>query len=157
MTFLTVWILAKTQLADVLPDIIESSEEMRTPHTGADYRHVALDICTIYFFAISFYFCLMFAVAHDTFHVTEALEHFEGVAQVPKKSRRASVQASAVAMGSIATADQEFLAVKKHFVHHMHHAMANSPNPTYKEIGRLLNDDLNRFPLSKYLKFEVRL
>merc|ERR1719183_2021428 len=128
MTFLTVWILAKTALADLAPQVIQSSDDMRVPTTGAEYRHLALDICTIYFFAISFYFCLMFAVAHDTYNVTEALEHFEGIPHTPRSKaakanaslRRASTsKISAATMGSIATGDQEFIVVKQYFVHHM--------------------------------------
>jgi hypothetical protein len=155
LVFLTVWLMAKTALSDYVPHVIKSSKDMRVPDTGDEYRRLALDICTIFFFAIMFYFCLMFAVAHDTFDMTHTLESFEKEEQPNKKKMKAGI--SAAAMGTAAGNADEFAVVKRHFIRHMNHDMVHCDDPKYREISRLMNDDLNQFPVSKYLKFNVRL
>merc|ERR1719420_2545421 len=86
LVFLTVWLIAKTQLAEVFPLIITPSDEMRVPRTGQEYRTMALDICTIFFFAIMFYFGLIFSVAHDTFHFTKSRDEFEDYSMIHQRS-----------------------------------------------------------------------
>lgn len=50
--FLTVWIIAQTPLLHIVPQLIRPSDDMRVPSTGQEYRVLAFDICTIFFFAI---------------------------------------------------------------------------------------------------------
>jgi len=95
-------------------------------------------------------------VAHNTWKMTYALEGFEqGVSPSPS-ARGTHNNVSAKAMGSVATGKEEYAVVKKHFIKHMNHAMVYCDDPLHREISRFLNDDLTKFPLWKYLKFNVR-
>lgn len=199
LVFLTVWLIAKTQLAELFPVIIKPSDDMRVPHTGQEYRELALDICTIFFFAIMFYFCLIFSVANDTWYMTHILEKLETSGDVSTRSDRRRI--SGEIMGTVASDTAEFQAVKKHFVRHMkkemREAMREAPEQSqddndddrsstvssisktvtkgfsrtmthmmtssktdsgvHKDISTCLDDDLDKFPLAKYLKFNVRI
>lgn len=184
LTFLTVWIIAKTPLAEYFPILITGknfplptflsgpSEDMRVPQTGEEYRRLALDICTIFFFAQIFYFTLMFPVAHDTRSLTTELETLEEkrgdaggqlvMGAVPTLMRHKTSDLSnlrhgaseSVGMGSLAMGD--FSVYKRHFSNHVQNEIELHDDPDYKELSRLLNDDLESFPLSKYLKVNIR-
>jgi hypothetical protein len=73
MTFLTVWVMAKLKLWD-------HAEHILTPHAGGmhmptdaqEYRRMAVDLCAILFFAVVFYFSLVYSVVRST---TVFLEH----------------------------------------------------------------------------------
>mmetsp|Transcript_34516 Transcript_34516/g.102539 ORF Transcript_34516/g.102539 Transcript_34516/m.102539 type:complete len:991 (-) Transcript_34516:30-3002(-) len=73
MTFLTVWVMAKLKLWD-------NAEHILTPHAGGmhmptdaqEYRRMAVDLCAILFFAVVFYFSLVYSVVRST---TVFLEH----------------------------------------------------------------------------------
>jgi len=168
--FLTVWLIAKTSLIDIFPMVIRPSETMHVPHNGAEYRHLALDICTIFFFAIVFYFGLMFAVAHAIRETTLKLEVLEtctpeeaaeklsaasGDDPVVAAARRASAAASARAMGDIVE-PETWANMQKHFVTNMGEMMRRG-DPQLEEVSRLVQDDFNNFPLAKYLKFKMRV
>jgi len=164
LVFLTVWLIAKTQLAEVFPLIITPSDEMRVPRTGQEYRTMALDICTIFFFAIMFYFGLIFSVAHDTFHFTKSLDEFEDYSMIHQRSNLESPKrldiikmAAANVMGTIAKDSSEYAAVKEHFVKHMTKEAVTEGDSLHKEIVKSVGGDFDRFPLSKYLRFSVRL
>jgi len=166
--FLTVWLIAKTPLIDIFPMVIKPSENMHVPHNGAEYRHLALDICTIFFFAIVFYFGLMFAVATAIRETTSKLEVLEtstprdaaariSAAQASSvdAARAATAKASAKAMGDI-VAPETWENLRKHFVVNVGEMMKQG-DPQLEEVSRLVNDDFNRFPLAKYLKFKMRV
>jgi len=165
--FLTVWLIAKTPLIDIFPMVIKPSENMHVPHNGAEYRHLALDICTIFFFAIVFYFGLMFAVATAIRETTSKLEVLEtstprdaarriNVASSPvDAARRATAAASAEAMGDIAS-PETWRNLQKHFVVNVGEMMRRG-DPQLEEVSRLVNDDFKLFPLAKYLKFKLRV
>jgi len=155
--FLTVWLLANTKLVEFIPMLIKPTDDMRVPHTGAEYRVLALDICTIFFFAIVFYFGLMFSVAHEIRNTTTDLEMFEDQKPGSRRSaRRATVVASHQAMGSVSASQEGFNNMQKHFVSSIGNMMTRD-DPELKEISRLLNDDFNNFPLAKYLKMNMRI
>lgn len=157
LVFLSVWLMAKTKIVDYFPLIIKSSDDMRVPHTGAEYRHLALDICTIFFFAIMFYFSLMFAVAHNTWRMTQTLEDFDAEKPTPRDRpvRRTSTVRIA-AMGAVSSNIDEFAVVKRHFVRNMNQEITSSTDPVLEEISSFLHNDLTKFPLSKYLKLSIR-
>lgn len=156
LVFLTVWLIAKTHLAEFFPMIIKPSEDMRVPNTAGEYRRLALDICTIFFFAIVFYFSLMFPVAHDARIMTSELEEFENKASGSSQAAERKKKMSAATMGTVAETANDFVLVKRHFQNHMEHEIKYNDNPGYKEISAMLNDDLTKFPLWMYLKMNVR-
>merc|ERR1719265_1366878 len=124
LVFLTVWLIAKTHLVEVFPVIIKPSDDMHVPHNADEYRRLALDICTIFFFAIVFYFSLMFSVAHNTRTMTTELEGFEDGETQSAKGRDRAKSMSEAALGSVADSAEDFELVKCHFVSHMRHEMS---------------------------------
>jgi len=165
--FLTVWLIAKTSLIDIFPMIIKPSETMHVPHSAAEYRHLALDICTIFFFAIVFYFVLMFAVARAIRETTSKLEVLEACTPREAAVRIAAAHggddpveaarhaAAAKAMGN-AVAPETWDNMQKHFVANIGHMMKRG-DPKLEEVSRLVDGDFNNFPLAKYLKFKMRV
>jgi hypothetical protein len=158
--FLTVWLIAKSNLIDFFPLIIKPSEDMRVPTTADEYRRLALDICTIFFFAIVFYFVLMFPVAVETRRVTHELEEHEKESArggVPEKLRRKSVMSgvSVAVMGGVAQTHQAYVDDKKHFVKYLQREM--NTNTDVLEVSVLLGNNFERFPLARYLILNIRV
>lgn len=160
MVFLTVWSLAQTSLIHIPPQLLRPSKDMRVPTDGEEYRRLAMDICTIFFFAIMFYYCLMFSVAHETRALTMELEDYDRkqatAAAAAAQSATASRRGMAGAMRPASNA-QEFENCRKHFITHMTSEMQKTSSPEYVEIQRLLGGDLQKFPLWHYLRLNVRL
>jgi len=155
--FLTVWVIAKTSLVDLFPLVILPSKGLHVPHTGEEYRILALDICTIFFFAIVFYFGLMFSVAREMGRTIDELNE----PQVHHSNKRKSgfdqaAQAEKRAMGVVQWG-KHFHDVQKYFVNNISRQMTARDDPELKEISRTINDDWNNFPLSQYLKLHVRM
>jgi len=170
LVFLTVWVLAKTKMIDLFVLVVKPTEDMHVPHTGEEYRQLAVDICTIFFFAIFCYFSLMLAVAHDTRDLTRALENvdkgseFAHLATAPSSQMGAApslsgarARASGVVMGALPRSNSGFVRTQNHFVNKMRDEMLTRQDPVMKEICTLLNNDINVFPLYKYLILNVRM
>jgi len=154
LVFLTVWTIAQTPLVHVIPQILRPSEDMRVPQDGEDYKRLALDICTIFFFAIMFFYGLMFAVAHESRMMILELKDFS--------DKQATVQASSAAsrprrLASMAESSIEFENCRQHFITHMSFEMQQRSSSEYMEISRLLGGSLEKFPLWHYLRLNVRL
>jgi hypothetical protein len=160
LVFLTIWVLAKMHVFDVFPMLIKATPDMRVPQTGEEYQLLTFDICTIFFFAIMFYFCLMLTVAHDTRDLTRALEkreqgsQFYHLSQSPTSSRTTASQA---VMGTLKRSNSGFNKTEAHFVCAMEEEMMTREEPEMKEICTLLNNDIQAFPLWKYLILNVRI
>lgn len=159
LVFLTVWVIAGTQLIDLFPIVIKPEEDMHVPQTASEYRKLLFDICTIYFFAISFYFCLMFPVAHDTIILTRHFEDLQQGSEFKHLGGAGSARdhMSKTVMGSMARSRTSLLKTESHFVKHMREEMATRQEPEMKEIAALLNNDINAFPLWRYLILNVRM
>jgi hypothetical protein len=165
--FLSIWVIAKTHIVNTFPQFILPSDDMRVPATGEEYRLLAIDICTIFNFAIAFYFMLMYSVAHAIRHTTAELEAVEdNVATTSNITRRrSSTDAVAVAQGltrkymagSLAESAESFERTRTHFVESVQALMATRDEDSLKNISRILDDDFNNFPLSQYLKMNVRM
>jgi len=170
--FLTVWLIAKSPAIELFPYLIRPSDDMHVPngeHAAAEYRRLALDICTIFFFAIVFYFGLMFSVAHHMSVTTFDIEQME-IEGTPRGQRQALTRANSssflapppspkrmTAMGSIHDAKKHFEHLKNNFANHMSRQMILHPeDEELKEISRLLNDNFNNLPLSAYLRMNVQ-
>jgi len=153
LVFLTVWTLAQTPLIHIIPQILRPSEDLRVPNHGEEYRRLALDICTIFFFAIMFYYCLMLSVAHETREMTMCLQEFEGQQMTTARSDVMRPHRSS----AIATSSDQWEHCKTHFVKHMSHEMQTTSSKDYIEIQRLLGPDLSKFPLWHYLRLNVRM
>jgi len=160
LVFLTVWVLATTHLIDVFLLVVKPTADMHVPHTGEEYRQLSVDICTIFFFAILFYFCLMFPVASDARDLTRSLEHIHrGSEFEPLKPASARSAASGAVMGHIRSDLRTSTGLSRtqtHFRTHMREEMKAKNSPEMKEICHLLNDDISTFPLYKYLTLNVR-
>jgi len=155
--FLTVWLIAKTSLIDVFPEVIKPASDMHVPHTGLEYRTMALDICTIFFFAIIFYFGLMFSVAQEVTKMTVSLGIFEKATSSARTAALAPVNRYASRSFSLAENADKFANTEKHFVKHIREYMKVRNDPELAEISRLLNDDWNNFPLAKYLQINLKM
>jgi len=150
--FLTVWLMAKTSLVEIFPIIIKPASDLHVPNTGEEYRKMALDICTIFFFAIVFYFGLMFSVAHSMEKTMRQLStSAEGV--IPPFSFIGRL--AHMTMGSMEHLGHNIPAFHKYFVSHISLQMHARDDPELKEISGLLNDNFNNFPLARYLKMSV--
>jgi len=163
LVFLTVWVIADTQLIDIFPIVIKPEEDMHVPQTASEYRKLLFDICTIYFFAILFYFCLMFPVAHDTIILTRHFQdqdqgsEFKHLGGADSRGSSARDHMSKTVMGSLARSKTGLVKTESHFVKHMREEMATRQEPEMKEIVALLNNDINAFPLWRYLILNVRM
>lgn len=157
--FLTIWLIAKTPLVQVFPMMIKPAPDMHVPRTAEEYQHMALDITTIYFFSIAMYFALMFSVAHEIRRTTLDLENIEDQARSGGASKTpTNTRASVAAMGTSFTRSAEHFAnTQKHFVTHIGEQLKIRDDPALKEISKLVNDDMNNFPLNQYLKVNVRM
>jgi len=153
LVFLTVWTIAQTPLIHVIPQILRPSKDMRVPTDGEEYQRLALDICTIFFFAIMFYYGLMLSVAHEVRQMTLELEEFEGT-QATEESTGVMRPTRSVA---VASSSAQWENCKRHFVLHMSHEMQTTSSKDYIEIQRLLGPDLSKFPLWHYLRLNVRM
>jgi hypothetical protein len=152
LVFLTIWVISKTPLLGIIPELIQPTKDMRVPTEGEEYRHLALDLCTIFFFAIIFFYILMLSVAHETRNMTTALCDWENEEYTgDRKTRSASL---AVMAGNA----QEFNQVKKHFVDHMNHDLANcEPDSEMAKIKEFMPGGFANFPLPHYLRLNIRL
>jgi hypothetical protein len=152
--FLSVWLIAKSMLIDFFPLIIKPSEDMRVPTDPDEYRRLALDICTIFFFAIVFYFALMFPVALQTRHVTHELEQHQK-RSAPQNRRSNMAAMSQAIMGGISVTGEDYANDKKHFVKYLERE--RNIDTDVLEISRLLGDNLDSFPLASYLILNIRV
>jgi hypothetical protein len=161
LVFLTVWSIAQTPLIHVIPQILRPSKDMRVPHDGGEYQRLATDICTIFFFAIMFYYCLMLSVAHECRALTMDLQEFEEQSQSARSAGSAGSAGSAAwrphKLVSVASSSGQWTNCKKHFVVHMSHEMQTTSSKEYIEIQRLLGTDMSMFPLWHYLRLNVRI
>jgi hypothetical protein len=160
--FLTVWVIAKTALLKYAPMLIRPSDDMRVPLEPDEYRRLALDICTIFFIAIVFYFALMFSVARETRYETKKYEDLDNVSrsQTVAGSRLSGQSAERTrkkSMFSIFVDAKDYEDQLAVFTVAMRHLLENSTDEEIKEnkdeIGRSLDD----FPLHEYLTICVRV
>jgi len=161
LVFLTVWTIAQTPLLGVVPQLITPSKDMRVPTNGEEYKRLALDICTIFFFAIMFFYTLMLSVAHETRLTTMELEDFDRKATtrdstMDNQFTSRSVASSATSRAVICIQADQWDHWTTHFKVHMAAEMQNVSSPEYVEIQRLLGGDLQKFPLWYYLSLNVR-
>merc|ERR1719491_1625634 len=167
--FLTLWLIAKTPLVEIFPLVIQPSESMHVPngpHAVQEYRTLALDICTIFFFAIIFYFGLMFSVAHEMKALTTKMEILEkasargdGVGHTPTlpQHKTWTQMIAHHSMGSIVGTEKHYECIVSNFAIVMNkRTVTHTNDQDLKEVSRLVSDDFNNFPLSKYLKLNVR-
>jgi len=135
------------------------------PHAAQEYRTLALDICTIFFFAIIFYFGLMFSVAHEMNTLTNQMEALEEAS--PRRSGRTPTVVSPRtwknhmahhSMGSIVATGEIYERIVSNFATVMNkHAVTDTNDQVLKDVSRLVSDDFTNFPLSKYLKLNMRV
>jgi len=64
LVFLTVWLLGKLNLLHYFAVVLKKSDDLHLPHTGAEYEHVAVDMCVVLFWAICLYFLLALSIVH---------------------------------------------------------------------------------------------
>jgi hypothetical protein len=161
LVFLTVWLIAQTPLIDLIPRLIKPQPDMHVPHYGEEYKHLALDITTIFFFAIVFYYCLMLSVAHETRMMTEELQAFDRQEALSSRARTGSggtrKLGATAAFGGFAATQEKWGMCKKHFNEQMTLEMQNVSSPEYVDIQRLLGGDFEKFPLWHYLRLNIRL
>jgi hypothetical protein len=170
LVYLTVWVFAKTEIVNYFPHFIKASDDIRVPATGEEYRRLAIDIVTIFNFAIAFYFLLMYAVAHAIRLTTSELEMVDDavkqkkVHSVAAESDFVSRAQTAVARtlgastgGTLIDSRETFAKTKANFVGSITAMLAQRDEKELKEISTILNDDFNNFPLSQYLKVNVRI
>jgi len=157
---LSVWTICKTPLINFVPLIIKPDDHHHVPHSGAQYQELATDICTIFFFAILFYFCLMFAVAKETREFAKEIESADGA--MSHLHRQDTTLGSARSagrrvMGQLSLSGEGAQTTEHHFVSSMQKELDNRQDPEMEEIARLLDHDIRKFPLWKYLLLNVRL
>jgi hypothetical protein len=147
--FLTIWVISKTMLIDYAPMLIKPQEGLRVPLSGEEYRRLALDILTIFFIAIVFYFGLMFPVARITRRVTRRMEKVEatlaGLGDPPQSPDRESRMTSVSGYSNGANLLQQYL--EKEY---------QSGNAHAKEISATLGGKFDAIPLHEYLTLNVR-
>jgi hypothetical protein len=169
--FLTVWGIAKSPLLKYAPVLIRPSDNMRVPMEPDEYRRLALDICTIFFIAIVFYFGLMFSVARETRYTTQKYDELDdafrseslGVSRPFSPGRTASeglssmgARSSLGSLGPINTTE-EYKMQLKHFQDAMKAILETSTDEEIIKLKEEVGSSLDRFPLSMYLTLCVRI
>merc|ERR1719428_845934 len=119
---------------------------MRYPPTSDEYRHLALDICTIFFFAINFYFVLMLSVAHHAGNMTKELEEYHAASQDGEASTEMAMGGSRSLAADVAVSVvsdvNSYATTKRHLIAYMESEMVGAPEDSdIKEISRSLNND----------------
>merc|ERR1719491_1302953 len=149
--FLTLWLIAKTPMVELFPFVIQPSEAMHVPngpHAVQEYRTLALDICTIFFFAIVFYFGLMFSVAHEMTTLTTKMETLEkassrgnGMGHTASLAEHKTWKQKIAhhSMGSIVDTEHHYERVVSNFVTVMNKQMVtHTSDQDLKEVSRLV-------------------
>jgi len=186
LSFVTVWVVCKTPLPDKLPywfraghhanedhmsllmlGSSESDVDMHLPTTGEQYRNLAIDLSSIYFFALLFYFVVMSFAAHQARRVTHKLaKQYMNSPRTPRSADRrdkdrgmsmdhamsTAAKASAQVMGK-GVAD--FTKAESWFVRSMPSDLARRDTEEARELSALVKDEWEDFPLSKYLIMNV--
>jgi hypothetical protein len=133
--------------------IIKAHDDLRVPMTGAEYRHIALDILTIFFIAIVFYFGLMFPVAKHARKVTRRMEKLEVLRHEPVEDTPSEVTTRNSTKLTSVTGYNSGL---KLFVAYMEKEAAAG----HKQASEISNMPLftwDIFPLNEYLTLNVRV
>jgi len=168
LVFVTIWILCKTSLVDILPWLVRMSmfgeESMHLPQTGDQYRELAMDCSSIYFFAILFYFLLMLPAARDAKNLVHKIATgFTDAAPTGRSDASSLLEsgrdvAAASVMGTLARGKTEFGKDEEWFVLYMNEqseAMKMRPEPEAEELVGLLGNDWSNFKVSRYLIMNV--
>jgi len=154
--FLTVWIASKTRLLDYLPILMPSTDAYHLPNTGLEYKHCAIDICVVLFFAIIFYYLLMLSVVHYSFKMCAGLEEMAEAA-VEGPSGVASLASSGRRITLINLGHEELELFSDFFIRNVQNEI--SVPERAKDYRELLDEngrDLQKFPFWKYLILIVR-
>jgi hypothetical protein len=155
--FLTIWIISKTALLDYAPMLINPTDDVRVPLTGAEYRHIALDILTIFFFAIVLYFGLMFSVAMHTRKLTSKMEDREADRKTSNTpSEVSSPGAPRKSLKRRLSSGVGYASGAKLFADYMQQEYENG-DPHLKDVFHSLGGNWYAFPLADYLTLNVRL
>merc|ERR1719253_960944 len=181
--FLTLWLITKTGAVAIFPVFITASPDMHVPHgehAAQEYRTLALDICTIFFFSIVFYFLLMFSVAKAITTTTASIEELEQESAAHKQRRDVkmskldaagklqkearheqkqhslALRVSESSMGSICDTREHYDLLMQNFTTVMtHQTELFDDDQDRQELSRMLGGDYSTFPLSKYLKMKI--
>jgi hypothetical protein len=145
LVFLTVWVISKTPLFYVLPQLIMPAKDMRVPTHGEDYLRLAVEICTIFFFAILFYYYLMLSMCHATILMIDDLEKFH--------SKRGALGRNPA--GGIATTQEEWDAFELHCKSDLELEMTNAHQQVRDALPQ--GYDFSKFPLYLSLKLNIRV
>merc|ERR1719253_1932030 len=203
MVFCTVWVICKTTLFDYVPywfsylhggdtSGIQSSFlqlqvagfNMHVPQTGDQYRALAIDLSSIYFLALLFYFMLMATVAHHAKYFTHQLA--DEFLPSPRSERSPDAKRRSISEGLgqsqahlvktvMGEGLHDFHAGKKWFQSYMPLDLADRSSPEAEDLKNLWStpglQDLcpggpqgwqnkknwENFPLSKYLIMNVHV
>jgi len=164
--FLTVWVIAKTALLRFAPMIIRPSDDMRVPLEPDEYRRLALDICTIFFIAIVFYFGLMFAVARESRHETQKYDDLDEAARRDSLGVSRPIASEVTASPNIGHRKSMWSAIQttedyenqlKSLQTAMTTILDNSSDEDMQHVKAEIGSSLDRFPLHMYLTLCVRM
>jgi len=135
LVFLTIWVFAQLGLWDCLKWFFIGST-LHVPHSGREYRHLALDVCVILFFAVVFYFILVLSIVHAT---TQKLADWEVLETQQEANKRPLMYG--------ASTPSEYDQLKKYFITNV-----NRDRHLRKTVPPLTQS----FPLWKYMRVSVR-
>jgi hypothetical protein len=96
----------------------------------------------------------MMSVAYEVAQLTSSLHGLEMKDHVYVRKRTVPVPSASAS--ALVESETQFDSFKAHFVTQMGKEMQNVSSPEYNEINRLLGNRLDKFPLSMYLRMNVR-
>lgn len=163
LVFISVWAIAKTSLFDYVPFLVVGDESLHVPSSGNQYRRLAIDLSSIYFFAILFYFGLMSFVAHHAKIFNHHLTREFTIS--PRSPRTDSVFGNAATTAATAVMGAgmaEYQRGQEWFGKYMPHDIKgrlqkDSGNVEAKELKDMYGKDWSSFPLAKYLIMNVHV
>jgi len=101
MTFLTVWIMAKTGLWEYSHMLLNpKGGGIHLPHDVVEYRRMAVDLCAVLFFAVILYFFLALSVVRITEVLLQKLTTECTNSQTPRSARTRSIMTQVVAFAA---------------------------------------------------------
>jgi len=142
LVFLTVWVFGKLGLLEYFVFVLpKSSDEMHLPTTGAQYAHIAIDICVVLFWAVFIYFILALAIVRAS---TLQLEDWAEADLMQKTGAQMPFDAKKKKM-------KEFAHLKLFFREHVRQ------DQQLKDVFQGGEIEVEEFPLWLYLRANVRV
>jgi len=148
LVFLTVWLLGKLHLLHYFAFVLKASDDLHLPHTGAEYEHIAVDMCVVLFWAICLYFVLALSIVHASM---QKLEEWADLDQKAQAAMDGSLSFRVNRIFNIASTPTEWAELQRY----VNHCISIDTGLREKLLGDMESGSLD-FQLWTYLRANIR-